>query len=226
MSFAVIDMADGFDAILSDDWSRSEGAIADYGVRTATVRSPANLYLRSNGVTLTPAACQASRAESLRGQQPVKLLSAVPAARVLRSNTAGCAPFVGVVTEPKPDTVPDRSARVDDVLREFADVFGDPSLSGVRDFTPVCVPVAEGVTPPNRPPFRLSRVEREEAEKQVKELLEAGRIVPSSSPYGALCCSFPSRMVQCACALTVTMPQSSGTPMVRSGGRGTACADR
>ena len=39
--------------------------------------------------------------------------------------------------------------------------------------------------PPNRPPFRLSRVEREEAERQVKELLEPGRIVPSSSPYGA-----------------------------------------
>ena len=161
MSFAVIDMADGFDAILSDDWSRSEGAIADYGVRTPAVHSPAYLYLRSDGVTLTWADCQASRAESLQCQQPVKLLSAVQAARVLRSSTAGCTPFVGVVTEPKPDTVPDRSARVDDVLCELADVFGDTSLSGVRDFTPECVPVAEGVTPPNRPPFRLSRVERD-----------------------------------------------------------------
>jgi hypothetical protein len=39
--------------------------------------------------------------------------------------------------------------------------------------------------PPNRPPFRLSLPERQEVEKQVKELLEAGRIVPSASSYGS-----------------------------------------
>ena len=185
VSFAVIDMTDGFDAILGDDWSRAEGAIADYGVHTAMVRSPANLYLRSEGVTLTPEECQASRVESMPGQRRVTMLSAVQAARVLRCTPAGCTPFVGVVTEPKPDVASDRSERVGDMLHEFADVFEAPTLSSVREFTPECVPVPDGVMPPNRPPFRLSRVEREEAERQVKELLEAGRIVPSSSPYGA-----------------------------------------
>ena len=157
VSFAVIDMTDGFDAILGDDWSRAEGAIADYGVHTAMVRSPANLYLRSEGVTLTPEECQASRVESMQGQRRVTIPSAVQAARVLLCTPAGCTPFVGAVTGPKPDVASDRSERVGDMLHELADVFEAPTLSSVREFTPECVP--DGVMPPIRPPFRLSRVD-------------------------------------------------------------------
>ncbi|MCO5570352.1 hypothetical protein L7F22_024072 [Adiantum nelumboides] len=40
-----------------------------------------------------------------------------------------------------------------------------------------------GSTPPNRPPYRVSRASNEEIMNQVKDLLEKGLIQPSSSPY-------------------------------------------
>ncbi|MCO5547131.1 hypothetical protein L7F22_000573 [Adiantum nelumboides] len=40
-----------------------------------------------------------------------------------------------------------------------------------------------GSTPPNRPPYRVSRAQNEEIMNQVKDLLEKGLIQPSSSPF-------------------------------------------
>ena len=39
--------------------------------------------------------------------------------------------------------------------------------------------------PHSRPTYRLSPLERQEAETQIRALLAAGLIEPSSSPYGA-----------------------------------------
>lgn len=183
--FAVIDLTDGFDAILGDDWSRAEGAIADFGVHTAHARSPANLYLRSQGVTLTPEECAESRELASSAAVRPTMLSALQAARVLKRPRQGCTPFFVVVTEQKAEACSDATGGVNALLQEFVDVFDPPKLSAVREFTPECVPTAADVTPPNRPPFRLSQTERREAESQVKELLEEGKILPSSSPYGA-----------------------------------------
>lgn len=184
VSFTVIDMSARFDAILGDQWGKAEGAVLDWGRNQCDARSPPCIYLRS-GVTLAPEATT-SAADSIPNEaQPVSVLTAIQAARLLKRPDTGYTPFVAVVTEMKTDTSEKRNERVESVLHEFADVFDAPTLSSVREFTPECIHTVEGAIPPNRPPFRLSRPEREEAERQVTELLEAGRIVPSSSPFGA-----------------------------------------
>ena len=177
-------MTEGFDAILGDVWGRAEGVIADYGIRSNHMVSPANLYLRRGGVTLTPtssATCTMHEA----GEPRTTLLTAVQAARVLKRPNAGGTPFFVVVSEEKPEITAAGTANVNAIVTEYKDVFEFPTMAAVREFMPECIPTPQGSTPPNRPPFRLSRSEREEVEKQVKALLEAGRIVPSSSPYGA-----------------------------------------
>ena len=48
------------------------------------------------------------------------------------------------------------------------------------------IPEVPGAQPVYRPPYRLSPLEMQEVERQVKELLLQGLIEPSTSPYGAL----------------------------------------
>jgi hypothetical protein len=72
-----------------------------------------------------------------------------------------------------------------DLLKECESVFSDPIVGQYQSSTPECIQLKPDSTPPNRPPFRLSLPERQEVEKQVKELLETQRIVPSASSYGA-----------------------------------------
>ena len=57
----------------------------------------------------------------------------------------------------------------------------------------LCIRLQPGSRPPNRPPFCLSLAERAETEKQVNELLAAGRIVPSHSAFGAPVLFVPKR---------------------------------
>ncbi|MCO5564001.1 hypothetical protein L7F22_017656 [Adiantum nelumboides] len=72
-----------------------------------------------------------------------------------------------------------------DFLHSHADCFSEGlpgELPPVRpeDHTIDLIP---GSTPPNPPPYRVSRAQNEEITNQVKDLLEKGLIQPSSSPY-------------------------------------------
>ena len=52
---------------------------------------------------------------------------------------------------------------------------------------PFTIPLIDpSVQPKKRKLYPMSSIELEELQKQIKLLLESGRIVPSSSPYGAL----------------------------------------
>ena len=85
-----------------------------------------------------------------------------------------------------PSTFSEAPAVIRDVLLEFQDVFEapPPGLPPDRDVGHT-IPLEPGHAPPWRPLYRLSPNEKAEAERQVKEYLEKGWIVPSKSPFGA-----------------------------------------
>jgi hypothetical protein len=73
------------------------------------------------------------------------------------------------------------------LLEQYKDVFPEGLPPGMPPERNVVhpIPLESDAKPSYRPMYRLSPEEKEECEKQVKELLEKGLIQPSSSPWGA-----------------------------------------
>jgi hypothetical protein len=73
------------------------------------------------------------------------------------------------------------------VLSSFRDVFPDELPAGLPPSREVDhrIELTPGATPPSRPTFRLSEKELVELKKQLEELVKAGFIQPSKSPFGA-----------------------------------------
>ena len=186
----VIDMTPGFDVILGDDWHKREGAVIDFGSHEPGPRySPPSLWLRRRNKRLSPAADARTdaraRSQPREGSQAAVMLSAVQAKRLLSRPKQGCAsPFLVILREAK-DAGFDQREQVQQVLAEYKDVFEDPVVRDWQPGTPEGLRLSKGAAAPNRPAFRLSISERKEVETQVQGLLDAGRIVPSSSAYGA-----------------------------------------
>jgi hypothetical protein len=76
---------------------------------------------------------------------------------------------------------------LDEVLREYADVFPDELPKGPPPARDVQhrIELLPGSKPPFRSPYRTSPADSAELKKQLDELIEHGFIVPSTSPYGA-----------------------------------------
>ena len=73
------------------------------------------------------------------------------------------------------------------VMDEYRDVFPDQLPQGLPPSRDVDhrIELVPGSTPPSRPTYRLSERELTELKKQLEELLAAGFIRPSKSPFGA-----------------------------------------
>ncbi|MCO5559707.1 hypothetical protein L7F22_013308 [Adiantum nelumboides] len=71
-----------------------------------------------------------------------------------------------------------------DFLHSHADCFSEGLLGELPPVRPEdhTIDLILGSTPPNRPPYRVSRAQNERIMNQVKDLLEKGLIEPSSSP--------------------------------------------
>jgi hypothetical protein len=71
------------------------------------------------------------------------------------------------------------------VLTEFEDVFADAfELPPHRQYEHT-IPLLPGTHPVNTKPYRYSPLHKDEIEKQVKSLLQAGLISPSTSPFAS-----------------------------------------
>ncbi|CAN6728768.1 unnamed protein product [Malus baccata var. baccata] len=77
--------------------------------------------------------------------------------------------------------------QVEDVLVEFANVMPKelPKKLPPRREVDHAIELEPGAKPPSKSPYRMSPPELEELRKQLNELLDAGYIQPSKSPYGA-----------------------------------------
>jgi hypothetical protein len=73
------------------------------------------------------------------------------------------------------------------LLDKFEDQMSDefPKKLPPRHIVDHRIELESGLQPPARAPYRLSRPELEELKKQLTELIDAGFIRPSRSPYGA-----------------------------------------
>jgi hypothetical protein len=80
---------------------------------------------------------------------------------------------------------------IQQVLSEFEDVFAELSvLPSHRQYDKI-VPLLPGSNPANAKPYRYSPLHKDEIERQVKTLLSARSISPSTTP-----CASPVLLVQ------------------------------
>jgi len=77
---------------------------------------------------------------------------------------------------------------IQEVLAEFKDLMPAelPKSLPPRKEVDHAIELETGARPPAFPPYRMAPLELEELRRQLKELLNAGYIRPSKSPYGAL----------------------------------------
>jgi hypothetical protein len=98
--------------------------------------------------------------------------------KAIAGNDVGVFAIVEVSDSPTLEPVP---AAVQDILQEFADVFEDPKVLPPPRFHDHHIPLLPNSVPVNAKPYRYSPLHKYEIEKQVKALLQAGLIIPSTS---------------------------------------------
>ena len=77
------------------------------------------------------------------------------------------------------------SLELQSLLQEFADVFAKPSALPPQRVYGHTIRLLPNTTPVNSRPYRYSLVHKDEIERQVKELLAAGLITHSTSPFSS-----------------------------------------
>jgi len=120
---------------------------------------------------------------TLKGIQPVQhTISCISAASLIKS-CKGNDIWAFAVLSAEPSTPPELPSEIATLLQEYADVFAKPTTlppSRVYDHT---IPLLPNTTPVNSRPYRYSPLHKTEIERQVKDLLAAGLITQSTSPF-------------------------------------------
>jgi hypothetical protein len=132
----------------------------------------------------------------LQGVQPAQLsLEQLPAQQLVKwvaGNDIGAFAVVEVMA-PTPDSV--FPVEIQHLLEEYTDVFEDPRTLPPSRFHDHHIPFLPNVVPVNSKPYRYSPLHKDEIENQVKALLAAGLIVPSTSPFASPVLLVQKRMV-------------------------------
>jgi len=85
-------------------------------------------------------------------------------------------------SDPSPEHIP---KPVQNLLAEYQDVFAEPKgLPPERPYDHA-IPILPQAIPVNSRPYRYSPLHKNEIERQVRELLAAGLITPSTSPHAS-----------------------------------------
>jgi len=71
------------------------------------------------------------------------------------------------------------------LLKEYADVFQEPSRLPPAREVDHCITLKEGTEPINVCPYRYVHFQKTEIEKQVQEMLDSRLIRPSTSPFSS-----------------------------------------
>ena len=95
----------------------------------------------------------------------------------------GCKAFVASIVESEPKS---KDLSMIPVVSKFPDVFPDelPGLPPKRAVE-FAIDLAPGTAPISKAPYRMAPAELKELKAQLEELLAAGFIRPSTSPWGA-----------------------------------------
>ena len=85
-----------------------------------------------------------------------------------------------------PSTAPNpHPAAIQELLHQYQDVFTEPHQLPPHRFYDHQIPLIPGSTPVNFRPYKYSPHHKDEIEKQVKQLLAAGFITQSCSPFAS-----------------------------------------
>lgn len=94
--------------------------------------------------------------------------------------------FWAVLLEGEPaKSIKDEPAQVEQVLQGFMEVFGEPTELPPCWITDHRIELAPGAGPVSVRPYRYGQVQKDEIEKLVANMLMAGIIRPSSSPFSS-----------------------------------------
>lgn len=115
---------------------------------------------------------------------PISELDAYELHRMEVANDIWTAALVAVESQSKapPAPVP---PKIQEVLHEYADVFSEPKALPPRRQYDHGINLEPGAPPINTRPYRYSPAQKDKIEKQVHDMLDAGVIVHSMSPYAA-----------------------------------------
>ena len=157
----------GYDAILGYDWLKLHSPMTCYWDNHKVEFMNMGQMIQLSGVQSPPMTLSAISANSL-----VKLS---------KGNDVWAMALVNFVEQFSSPLV----LALDSLLQEFEDVFTKPNTlppSRVYDHT---IPLLPQAVPVNSKPYRYSPGHKDEIECQVKELLDAGLISHSSSPFAS-----------------------------------------
>ena len=192
ITFLAADLDTGIDVILGQPFCQKHKAVIDYerrvcllrkGIRKCTVR-----FVSSQ---------QNSDTELQISEPHKKLLSCMQVKRCMRQDlrcflvdvsTSVASSYLG----PDTDTDSENSAHnvppgVQSLLDAYSDVFPDALPRGLPPARNIqhTIQLESNATPPFKGIYRMSQVELQTLQKQLKELIDHGFIVPSTSPFGA-----------------------------------------
>lgn len=93
------------------------------------------------------------------------------------------------VIDSVPDVPQDATAQLapdlQALLDEYTDVFSDPKTLPPQRTLDHAISLEESAAPVNSRPYRYSPLQKDEIERQVQEMLAAGLIIPSMSPFAS-----------------------------------------
>ena len=184
INFFVTNLVNGTDIVLGDSWLKKTKAVLDYE------RNMVKLVKGSKKITLTHVSPASTATSS--DTRPAVLTA------MKRAVKNSCGLFLVQVNRlddeleedlswTKEDTAKEPPSVLQKLLTEYADVFPEdlpnrlPPDRGVGH----TIPLEPGQKPPFRPLYRLSPLEHQEVQTQIKMLLEKGWIEPSVSPFGS-----------------------------------------
>jgi hypothetical protein len=163
----VLDLA-AFYAILGYDWLKCH--------------SPMNCHWGN----MTLAFQDAGRSIELQGVLPVKpTLAEISSDTILKwcsGNEVGAFAILEVSPQPPLPPIP---AAVQPLLEEYKDVFEDPKTLPPPRHQDHHIPLLPNSAHVNSRPYRYSPLQKDEIERQVKELLAVGLITPNNSPFAS-----------------------------------------
>ena len=181
VTFIVLNLHADFDVILGYDWLHDHHALID------CYADCVNIKHKGKTITLDTQVCP--------NQDALKVpphLTAMQLKRQFRKKPFDPM-FLVIFKETSPSIVEispefkDHQQPLNDILTEFKDIFVDglpPGPPPLRH-TQHAIPLLPGAHSVHRPPYRLAPEEKAEMERQIKDLLAAGYIRESSSPFAS-----------------------------------------
>lgn len=141
--------------------------------------------MEANWPTLTSNFCQGGRELPLRGKVSLKRLT-----RKWKPQDQGflvkLRTLIATNSRDQERTVATIQPKVQELLLEYSDLFRDPTKLPPRRMVDHIIPLKEGQSLVNVRPYRYPHVQKAEIERLISDMLTAGVIIPSVSPFSSL----------------------------------------